>query len=53
MQLIPVFLPGKFHGQRNLADYSSQGCKELNMTEQLSKCSSNWSFLFAGLDEEK
>ena len=27
-----VFLPGKFHGQRNLADYSPWGHKELDMT---------------------
>ena len=26
----------EFHGQRNLADYSPWGCKELDMTEQLS-----------------
>ena len=26
-------LAGKFHGQRSLADYSPQGCKELDMTE--------------------
>ena len=31
----PVFLPGEFHGQRNLADYSPWGCKESDMTEQL------------------
>ena len=24
----PVFLPGKFHGQRSLAGYSPQGRKE-------------------------
>ena len=35
MQFTPVFLPGEFHGQRNLAGYSSWGCKELDMTEQL------------------
>ena len=29
----PVFLPGKFHGQRNLVVYSAWGCKELDMTE--------------------
>ena len=29
----PVFLPGKFHGQRSLAVYSPWGCKELDMTE--------------------
>ena len=32
----PVFLPGKFHGQRSLAAYSLWGCKELDTTEQLS-----------------
>ena len=29
---IPVFLPGKFHGQRSLAGYSPWDCKELDMT---------------------
>ena len=28
-QLTPVFLPGKSHGQRNLEDYSSWGCKRV------------------------
>ena len=28
----PVFLPGKFHGQRSLVGYSPWGCKELDMT---------------------
>ena len=36
-QLPPVFLPGKFHGQRSLAGYSPWGCKQLDMTECLSK----------------
>ena len=27
MQHTPVFLPGKSHGQRNLAGYSPWGCK--------------------------
>ena len=31
-QPIPVFLPGKSHGQRSLAGYSSWGHKELDMT---------------------
>ena len=31
-----VFLPGEFHGQRSLAGYSPWGCKESDMTEQLS-----------------
>ena len=34
-QPTPVFLPRKSHGQRILAGYSPQGCKELNMTERL------------------
>ena len=29
----PVFLSGKFHGQRSLKGYSPWGCKESNMTE--------------------
>jgi len=29
----PVFLPGKFHGQGNLAGYSPWGCKESGITE--------------------
>ena len=28
-------LPGKFHGQRSLVGYSPQGCKESDLTEQL------------------
>ena len=33
-QPIPIFLPGKFHGKRNLAGYSQWGCKESDTTEQ-------------------
>ena len=33
---MPVFLPGKFHGQRSLAGYSPWNCKTLDVTEQLS-----------------
>ena len=29
----PGFLPGEFHGQRSLADYSPGALKELDMTE--------------------
>ena len=29
----PVFLPGKSHRQRSLADYHPWGCKELDTTE--------------------
>ena len=32
-QSTSVFLPGKSHGQRNLAGYSPWGCKELDVTE--------------------
>ena len=35
-QPTPVFLPGKSYGQRSLVGYSPRGCKELDMTEQLS-----------------
>ena len=34
-QPTPVFLPGKSHGQRSLAGYSSWGRKELDCTEWL------------------
>ena len=33
LQCTPVFLPGKFLGQRSLAVYSPWGHKELNTTE--------------------
>ena len=32
-QPTPLFLPGESHGQSNLAGYSPQGHKELDMTE--------------------
>ena len=32
---IPVFLPGKSHGQRSLVGYSPWGHEESDMTEQL------------------
>ena len=35
-QPTPVFLPGKFHGQRSLMGYSSWSPEELDMIEQLS-----------------
>ena len=46
-QAIPVFLPGKFHGQRSLAGHSPWGYKELDVTEQLTlsfvhKNTSHW-----------
>ena len=33
---IPVFLPGKSHGQRRLEGYCPRDCKELDTTQQLS-----------------
>jgi len=33
--LIPVVLPGEFHGQRSLVGYSPWGHKELDMTERI------------------
>ena len=35
MATIPVFLPEEFHGQRSLLGYSAWGCKESDMTGQL------------------
>jgi len=32
-QSTPVFLPGKLHGQKSLAVYSPQGCKEVDTTK--------------------
>ena len=32
---LQLFLPGEFHGQRSLADYSPWGCNESETTEQL------------------
>ena len=29
----PVFLPGKFHGQRNLAGYAPSSCRDSDMIE--------------------
>ena len=34
-QSTPVFLSGECHGQRSLAGYSSQGCKESDTTEHM------------------
>ena len=33
----PLFLPGKFHGQRSLLGYSPWSCKESDMTEHTEK----------------
>ena len=34
-QPVAVFLPGEFHGQGSLADYSPWGHKESDITEQI------------------
>ena len=34
-QPAPVFLPGEFHGQRNLASYSPWDCEEAGTTERI------------------
>ena len=36
-----VFLHGEFHGQMSLVGYSPGGCKESDMTEQLTFCAQN------------
>ena len=41
----PVFLPGKFHGQRSLTGYSPWGHKESDMTEQLTLSVSPFSYI--------
>ena len=33
-QPTPIFLPGKFHGQRRLAGYGPGGCQESDTTER-------------------
>ena len=39
-QPTPVFLPGKFHGQKSLAGYSPWDCKKLDLTEHTHACTS-------------
>ena len=40
-QPTPVFLPGKFYGERSLVVYSPWGCKESDMTDWLSEHTCN------------
>ena len=40
-QPTPVFLPGKFHGQRSLVGYSTGGCKASDMTEHMQEVCAN------------
>ena len=45
-QTTPVYLPGKFHGQRSLVGYSLWGHEESDMTEHTSlSLSNNWLFI--------
>ena len=45
-QPTPVFLPGEFHGQRSLADYSAWGRKESDKTEQLTHTDTKFWYIF-------
>ena len=47
-QPAPLFLPGKFHGQRSLAGYSPWGLKESDLTERLSRVNYNSPHTFLG-----
>ena len=53
-QPTPVFLPGKSHGLRSLADYSPWGHKESDMAERLSirKLSRLTFYLFIEISHE-
>ena len=45
-QPTPVFLPGKFHGQRSLAGYSPRGQKELHMMEHMCTHTQTHTYLY-------
>ena len=42
--LLPVFLPGTFHEQRSLVDYSPWGRKESDMTEHVRACTHAYTY---------
>ena len=44
----PVFLPGESHGQRSLAGYSLQHCKELD-TSEVTQCACKTVYFFFNL----
>ena len=48
-QPTPVFLPWKFHGQRNLVGYSPCGCKESHVTEHTPTIINDNGYLFTCL----
>ena len=54
-QLTPVFLPGKFHGQRSLAGYRPWGCKSQDVTVHTSsiqgRTETNFALLFNSFHE--
>ena len=45
-QPTPVFLSGKFHGERSLADYSPWGHKDSDVTEHTHNLPSNYTVPF-------
>ena len=42
----PVLLPREFHGQRSLEGYSLWGCKESDITEQLTHTHHTYKYIF-------
>ena len=50
---IPVFLTREFHGQRSLAGYSPWGCKDSDMTEQLTLPFSHVCSLMFGSEQKR
>ena len=46
-QSTPVFLPGKSHGQRNLAGYTPPGRKDSDITEQQDRQTCSWKTVLA------
>ena len=49
-QTTPVFLPGKFHGQRSLVGYSPRSHKESDVTEGTPTCAHTHTFTWWLLD---
>ena len=49
-QSIPVFLPGKSHGQKGLVGYSPRGRQELDMTKHIKKEEAGCSFIISDLE---
>ena len=49
----PVFLSGKFRGQRSLVGFATTGCKELDMTEHAYIENHTWLKLFSVIQREQ